>query len=59
MLMALQLSMAEINKQVSTLAICSWYLVCLKCGSLTGIFLGTCLKCLFGHFSVVLTEGQM
>lgn len=38
MLMALQLSMAEVNKQVSILSVCSWYLVHLQLGLLTGLF---------------------
>lgn len=32
MLMALQLSMAEVNKQVSILSVCSWDLVVLNEG---------------------------
>lgn len=38
MLMALQLSMAEVNKQVSILSICALSLEYLKLGSLTGLF---------------------
>lgn len=38
MLMALQLSMAEVNEQVSILSVCSWYSVHLKLGSLTAFF---------------------
>jgi len=38
MLMALQLSMAEVNKQVSSLSMCSCYLVHFRLDSLTGLF---------------------